>query len=109
MSYRDHTEANGEVADVSTEPCIICGALTARATLSLYGARCVGCYRKHERAGPRHDPRLAAIDEDAGGGPLAWARRILLRAQRNVAPPSRVAQEMAAQALRGRGQERDEP
>lgn len=105
MNYKD-AQAGEDVATSTTVdalPCKVCGTPTARATLSLYGARCVGCYRTHQRATPQRDPRMQGIDEDAGGGPLAWARRVLLRAQRHVDPPSRAAQDMAADALRQRG------
>lgn len=48
-------------------PCRKCGAMTAHATLRMYGAQCLDCYRSDsQQTGP--SPRY-----DARQGPKAWA------------------------------------
>jgi hypothetical protein len=54
-------------SDAELLPCIACGEPATRATLSLLGARCQGCYRAYQREAlrpiqPRRDsPAMAAI------------------------------------------------
>lgn len=50
-------------------PCNSCGKSTLIATLSIYGARCFGCYEAYCRE-PQHMPPSRA---DKRLGPKAWA------------------------------------
>ena len=97
MNYKDRTGETVAAADLL--PCAVCGTPTAPDSLRYYGGRCWPCFQAYTRTPPKTDPRMAGVIADAGEGPLAWARRIVLRVQRQVDPPSRGALATAREAL----------
>lgn len=99
-TYRTRAAERGDEALPGSElPCSACSTPTPRETLGSFGARCYPCYAAYCRDVPHWSPERKAIQREAGTGPLAWARCIVLRVERNVDPPSAAALSMAREAL----------